>query len=332
MTSSGMDANEYHDLKRLFEDVKLTKDVDSKIWMEQVRDKLYTMFCSHLNDEYINEAFKWAAELCMLTGDFTWISPNESWTPSEIKIFSCIVGRSLIELNALFPLFNRHINHGDEPKKDDRDKIIERSANPDDYDLFGYHLVLLESVIKTLVKWQSIEDDKEDGIGGDTISIFDNFDKNKLHYVLDRLREVMILVGEYLETVHSHWQSLIQQQDSLKFAATEGALRVMSVWLSEDPCFQPQKRDLIMDLMIKNLLLDGRPLDKDIIVLAIHSVCTQDEESHLVFRRAANHKEALEKYLEYTEEERKKSKNYSRSRKKFLFRCGLVKDLMRDET
>lgn len=295
-----------------------TTDEDPAEWLHSIRDKLYSMFCSPMKEEYTHEAFKWVSHLCISVGDFSWISPNGSWNTNEVRIFTCIAHLSLTEIHILLPLIQRHLTSGEEPDLEDG-KVLARSANLNDYDKFGNHLVILESVIKSLVKGQTDEcvNDLADKIKG-----------SELKNLLERLKEALALICEYLELVHSSWFDLTKDQTSEKFSSAEAALRITCVWLSEDPCgFEPQCKRFLIDLIIKHLLIDGSSKN-DLLVLALHSVCTDSEDMMSSLKETTEHEAALEKYLAYVQAERRKSSGDRRNQKIFKLRCGLVKDLI----
>lgn len=314
------------DLRKMFEGSHLTMDEDPSVWLKLVRDKLYSMFRSPLKEEYNREAFKWVASLCMSIGDFTWMCSDDVWTKEEAKMFSCIVRLSMNELHILLPIIQRHLTYGDKPELEDG-KVMARSANSTEYDAFGDHLVILESAIKSLVKGQ---DDEGDGKN----PLADCIDNQELKSLLERLKEIISEICDYLEVVHRYWLQLTDQMNTEKFSSAEGALRIMSVWLSEEPLgFETQCERFLIDLIIKNLLLLDRPTQDDLLILALHSVCTQNNKLLQNLKNNPKHKEALQKYLDYVQQEKIKSNNTScnndkRIEKVFKLRCGLVKDLL----
>lgn len=321
-----LESEQVEDLKKTFKDSELSKNENSADLLRITRDKLFSIFCSHMREEYTHEAFKWVSQLCISVGDLSWISSNDKWTHDDAKILSCVVQLSINELHILIPLVQRHLTCGEEPDIKDG-KVLARSAKPDDYNMFGDHLVIIESAIKCLVKGQ-----KFDNNDVESNSLLDAFKENELGILLRRLKEAMTLICDYLELAHRHWTELIEQKDGEKFISAEGALRIMCVWLSEDPVgFESQSKRFFNDLIIKNLLMTCRQTKHDLLILALHSVCTQNEDMHKALRQIPNYKEALEKYLEYVQSEQTRhSKNISgrRTQKIFKLRCGLVKDLM----
>lgn len=296
----------------------ITENEDPIRWLQPIRDKLYSMFCSPMKEDYTHEAFKWVAQLCMSIGDFSWISPSGNWTVDEIKIFSCIVRLSMTEINILLPVIQRTLAHGDEPDCEDG-KVLARSANSDDYDKFGDHLVILESVIKTLVK---------DETEGKTNAIVNAIKGVELKNLLERLKEAITLISEYLDLVHQHWDELIKHPTSERLSSAEAALRIICVWLSEDPCgLENECTRFLIDLIIKHLIKGG-PSKNDLLILALHSICTSSEEMMTAMRKCSDHRQAMDLYLDYVQKEQKRSIGDRRSQKIFKLRCGLVKDLM----
>lgn len=313
-------------LKDLFQNAHLSTDEDSDVLLKSIRDKLFSIFCSPMKEEFTHEAFRWVSQLCMSVGDFSWISTDNNWSSEEVKIFSCIVRLSINELHILVPLIERHLTSGQEPDVEDG-KVLARSAESEEYDRFGDHLVIIESVVKSLVKDQQPDDDDVE-----TNLLTKAFKAEELVNLLNRLKEASTLICDYLELVYNHWNTLTKQLDDEKFSSAEGALRIMCVWLSEDPVgFESQSKRFLIDLIIKNLLLSSR--QHDILILALHSVCTQNEELLSILKQIPSHREALQKYLDYVEAEQSACKrriSERRSQKMFKLRCGLVKDLMKE--
>lgn len=293
-------------------------DEDPNEWLQPTRDRLYSMFCSPMKEDYTHEAFKWVSHLCMSIGDFSWISSKDDWTAKEVKIFSCIVRLSLSEIQIIIPVIQRTLTCGEDPECENG-KVLARSANSSDYDRFGHHLVILESVIKTLVKNQT--DDKINNLA-------DAIKGPELKSLLERLKETVTLIIEYLELVHQHWNELIKDTSNEKFSSAEAGLRITCVWLSEDPCgFENQCTKFLIDLIIKNLLMGG-PSKHDLFILALHAICTSCEEMLMTLKDCSDHQKALEIYLDYVQKELRMSASDRRAQKVFKLRCGLVKDLL----
>lgn len=315
------------ELSKIFENSQATFNENPSRWLGLVRDKLFNMFRSPMKEEYSHEAFRWVSQLCISIGDFSWVTTANKWTHDETKIFSCIARLSLSEIQILLPLMQRHLTLGDEPELEGG-KIIDRSANHDDYDKLGTHLVIVESIIKSLVKDQ-VDNDDEDS-AGDTQElnpVTDSMTPDELKNLLERLKETMISICEYLELVHRHWQDIIHIRDSEKFSSAQAAIRIISVWLSEDPGgFEPQCKRFLIDLMIKNLLLDDNRSRDDLTILALHSICAESDELVRSCKEVSAIDDALEKYLRYVQTEQGKSED-RRTQKIFKLRCGLVKDL-----
>lgn len=313
------------ELKRLFENADSTTDLDPSSWMKSIRDKLFTMFCSPLKDEYYQEAFKWVSQICLTVGDLSWITTEDTWTKDDVKMFSCIAKLTINEVRILLPLIERHLLVGDEPEMEDG-KVLARSADPSDYDRFGYYLVIIESTIKTLVKNQDLDE-----VPSDTKEFLtDVLDPQELQSLLDQLKSLMKLICDYLEIVHRHWQQILETQGD-KLSSAEGALRIISVWLSEDPgSFDSECNRFLLELIVNSLNLHDRSIQHDLYILALHSCCASDEQGLRNLRKIPGHREALEKYLLHIEKEKEKEKDNKRRMKVFKLRCGLVKDLLSD--
>lgn len=310
----------------LFKDAGPTTDVHPSVWIKTMRDKLFTMFCSPLKDDYFQEAFKWVAQLCMTLDDFSWIVPDGQWTPKTCQIFSCIVKLSMNEIQILMPMIERHLTVGNEPELEGG-KILARSANSADYDKLGSHLIIMESAIKSLIKNMPDEETaRSEKLPSKCLT--DVLDNKELQGLLEQLMCTMTLILNYLELVHRYWSRIIEQKESEMYSCAEATIRIVCVWLSEDSdSFQPQCRRFIIDLIINSLSSDNS--QHDIYLLALHSVCTNDQESLAKLRSNATYRHALEKYLQHIQKERKNSKvNETRRIKMFKLRCGLVKDLL----
>lgn len=320
------------ELKKLFENQSNTTNEDSTIWLTSVRNKLYSMFCSPMKEDYIHEAFKWVSHLCMSMNDFSWISPSGNWLEHECRIFSCVSLLSMTELQILMPTIQRRLTCGDEPEIEDG-KILARSATSEDYNRLGYHLVIIESIIKALVKDQEFNEDEEDQRERSTVTLASSLKSSDLNNVLDKLKETMTVICDYLESVHRHWRSLIDHhRDDNTILSCEGSLRIMCVWLSEDPQgFESQCKRFLIDLLIKNLLLKERLNNYDLLIVALHAVCVYDDEMLDVMRRNPEYKVALEEYLKYVDNEKNRYGTDRRKQKFFKLRCGLVKDLMSNQ-
>lgn len=317
---------QFEEVRKIFKDSEPTRDENPDDLLKSIRDKLFSVFCSPMKEEYTHEAFRWVSQLCISVGDLSWISSNNKWSHHEAKMFSCITRLSINELHILIPLIQRHLTYGDEPEIEGG-KVLARSAKTEDYNKFGDHLVILESVIKCLVKGQKLDDTEVE-----KNSLPCALTCYELGNLLEKLKEAMTSICDYLELVHEHWTELIKQMDSEKFISAEGALRIISIWLSEDPIgFESQSRGFLINLIIRNLLLSSRQTKHDLLVLALHSICTQDENKLSTLKQIPDYKEALEKYLDYVQSEQsKQAMNIGdrRSQKIFKLRCGLIKDIM----
>lgn len=318
---------EEDDLKKLFDNSQETFNENPTKWIGLVRDKLFTMFQSPMKEEYAHEAFRWVAQLCMSAGDFSWMTTGGKWSQVEAKIFSLIARLSLAEVQLSLPLIQRHLTFGDEPEVEEG-KILARSADHQDYDRFGTHLVIIESLIKSLVKDQTDEDEQSSSVEQELNPVTDAITPEELKNLLERLKETMTSICEYLELVHRHWQDVTKCSHSEKLSSAQGALRILSVWLSEDPGgFEPQCKRFLIDLMIKDLLLDDKPTRSDLTILALHSVCAESDELVEACKGVDNFEKALEMYLKYVGKESQRKSNDRRAEKMFKLRCGLVRDL-----
>lgn len=315
------------ELSRLFANSQPTRDEEPRIWIKLVRDKLFSMLCSPMKTDFSNEAFKWVAHLCLSIGDLSWLSvEDKSWTKNEAKMFSCIAQLSMNEIHILVPLIKRHLTCGDASEIED-DKIVERSANSSDYDSFGNHLIILESVIKSLIVDQPEDNSSE----LDVTPLTDMIETQVMTSLLDRLKRSIEEICDYLELVHRHWQELTSDVSTEKFNSAEAALRIMCVWLSEEPNgFEPQCKRFLLDLIIKSLLLRNRPSNSDLSMMALHSLCIQNDELLGTLKSIPEQARALEIYLEdieYARHKQNKGDKKTKAKKAFRLRYGLVEDL-----
>lgn len=322
--SSAQADESFEELKKLFEknviDSGAHPNENSDAWLARIRDRLYCMFRTPLKEEYYQEAFKWVANLCLSAGDFSWLCTNNEWSEDGAKVFACIALLSLNEFHILLPLIQRHLTCGEQLDKEG-DKIIRRPANPAEYAAFGDHLVILESTIKSLVKNQC--EDDEYGGNNDLTHLMK---VHELRNLLDRLRSVIGDICGYLEVVHRYWAKLIDDTSTDIFVAAEGALRIIAVWISEEPTsFESQCKRFLNDLFLKNLLLIGRPTNHDLVILALHSACTSNDELLAALRANSDHRDALQRYLDRAQAQRGPAR---KEEKTFKLRCGLVKDLL----
>lgn len=316
------------ELKKLFENSQPTQDEEPRVWIKLVRDKLFNMFCSPMKEDFANEAYKWVAHLCLSIGDLSWLSvEDKNWTKHEAKMFTCIASLSMSEIKILLPLITRHLTCGDAPEIEDN-KLVARSANSSDYDLFGNHLIIFESVIKTLIVDQDTDDQKE----LDVTPLSDIIENPILNNLLNQLKDAVNEICDYLELVHRHWQELVEDTRSEKFISAEAALRLMCVWLSEEPTgFESQCNRFLIDLITKRLLLQGGQTNNDLYVIALHSLCVQNGGLLKALKNTPNHDKAFEIYLEHIEHERRKQKKgdkkEAKAKRNFRLRYGLVDDL-----
>lgn len=313
------------DLLEIFEGSSSKTVNHSGEWFAPIRDKLYTMFCSPMREEYTNEAFEWVSQLCLSLGDFSWIFVEKECSRDEVKMFSCIASLSLNEIHILLPLVQRHLTDGDEPDIEDG-KVLARSANDDDYNKFGIHLIIVESLIKTLVKDQ-YSNEKDDTVNN---KLIDAMRGEELVNLLDRLKEVILLISDYLKLVHQHWVRISDNQETEKFLSADGALRLVSVWLSEEPLsLENQCKEFLIDLMIKNLIVSTNSTKSDLLVLALHSIVTSSELLECVSNETENYKKSLEAYLKDVQSKQPKGvRNKRRGNKEFNLKASLVKDLL----
>lgn len=315
------------ELRKLFEHSQPTTDEEPRVWIKLVRDKLFNMLCSPMKEDFANEAYKWVAHLCMSIGDLSWLSvEDKNWTKHEAKMFTCIARLSMNEIQIVLPLIKRHLTCGDDPEIEDG-KLVARSANSRDYDLFGNHLVIIESVIKTLIVDQDTDDQKE----LDVTPLSDIIENPTLNNLLHHLKETVSEICDYLELVYRHWQELIVDVESEKYGSAEAAMRIMCVWLSEEPTgFETQCSRFLIDLITKRLLIEGRHINNDLYVIALHSLCIQNDDLLKALKNTPDHERAFNNYLEHIEHERCKQKRADRkekAKKTFRLKYGLVDDL-----
>lgn len=316
----------YQELKNIFSDADSTTNVEASAWTKSIRDKLLTMFCSPLKDEYLQEAFRWVSQLCLTFDNFSWISTSDQWTKEDCRMFSCITKLSMNEIQILMPLVERHLTVGDEPELE-KSKVLARSAETGDYDRFGVHLVIMESTIRALVKNQGRDEDTQEPPTSEEY-LTDVMESRDLQSLLDQLKGTMNLICNYLELVHRHWERLVEQKQSDMFSSAMAALRIICVWISEDSeSFQQQCRRFIVDLIISSLRLKNG--QHDIQILALHSICTYDRETHRRLKSDASYQDALEQYLCHMQKERDDKRLHDDKKiKMFKLRCGLVRDLL----
>lgn len=335
-----MEELSYNNLKELFKDYKISPNEQPPTEvLRSIRDKLFTMFCSPMKEEYTYEAFKWVSNLCLSIGDKFWTLDKANWSTEDAKVISCIARLSMGEVQILLPLIRRHLNCGDEPDVEDG-KLLERSANSNDYDRFGNHLIILESVIKCLVEGQDFDygedcDEKKPTDNSNCqLVLTDHLRGEELINLLDRFKEIMKLICDYLEDVNKSWDNLMMNKNDHqdKLSSAEAALRFISVWLSEEPdAFVNECESFLIELLVKNLLLIDRPSKDDLLILALHSICTQNKNLMKTLKKIPKHEQALESYLDFVQRENSKSSSSNddkRNKKLFKLRCGLIKDLL----
>lgn len=323
------DTDEYNP-REIFGDASRTTDLDSSIWLKDLRDKIFSMFKSPLREDYNEEVFRWISTLCTCKSRFSWLCSDESnWTKEEAKIFSLIARLSINELHILLPNIRRHLICGDEVECDDDGKVLARPANANEYSNFGVHLVIFEETIHSLVHGQDDDDDGRRQKSSRLNRLADSIESNELKSLLERLKEIASELLDYLEDVHRHWEKISAETSDQTYQASQGALRAVSVWVSEDAgSFEPQCKRFLIDLIVKNLIaseqLTYQETSTDLLIMALHSVCSGDDEMKKVLKGVPESKVALQKYLDLVQQEygeRKKDKV-------FKLKCGLIKDLL----
>ena len=327
----------FEELKLLFGDADKTFDEKPDVWMKLVRDKLYSMLRSPLKQEYTSEAFKWISSLCISVGDLSWLCKDNQWTGEDVEIFTCIVRLSLNEIQITLPLIKRHLTYGDEIESEEG-KVLARSANPEDYDSFGSHLIIIESAIRSLVadvdRDEDDDDDESDSERKSTLS--DCMKPGQLKGLLGHLKDCVTEICDYLELVNRSWSELNKETaEAAKVSAFEGSLRLICVWLIEYPTsFEDQCKNFLIDLMLKNL--DSKQIRNDLLISALHSICTNNDELMKKLRENKRHRIALQGYLDYVQiklrddnNEFSKGSQSRRKQKMFKLRCGLVRDLLK---
>jgi len=318
-------AKNLDDLRKLFENADTTTHQPSGPWLKSLSDKLYTMFRAPLREEYRREAFKWVASLCIALNDFSWLCPDGSWSKDSARVFTCIAQLSFNEIHLILPLIQRHLTFGDSEEVEDG-KLLARSANQVDYENFGNHLVILECCIKSLIDHQN---EAEEGGGGNALT--DCIDNHELASLLSQLRRRIEELFDYVGVVHRYWLKLLGQRDTYIFAAAEGALRILCIWVSEDQIsYKSQCKRFLIDMLVKNILLVDRPANKDLMITGLHSICTHDDEMKTHLKTIPNYKGSLENYIIHVQSERSDKQRSKRDEKLFKLRCGLIKDLLTD--
>lgn len=320
--------SELEELKTLFANYKATTDEQPLKWIQPIRDKLFVMLQNPLKDDYRSEVFRWIAHLTMTFGDLNWINIEDEWTPERIKMFLCVVKLSMGEIQIILPLVQRHLRDGDAVELEDG-KVVSRPANSEDYDQFGNFLVILEGAVKTLVKNQELDESPP----GTKKQLPDIISISELSSLLSELKSTMDTILEYLELVNRQIKTIPSTRDDVKFLCAEAALRITCVWLSEDPSsFHDQCNRYLFSLLLKYLLMDHRSSENDIIILALHSVCTSYPGLKRKLHSMADCQQALDKYLTFVQSEKSVEKTSAagqkRQDKKYKLRCGLIKDLI----
>lgn len=294
-----------------------------------IRNKLFTILCSPMKDDFANEAYKWVSQLTMTVGDFSWICSDGHWKEqNDIKMFLCVTRLSLTEVELLIPLLERRLLEGSEPEIEDG-KTVARSANSEDYDKLGNHLVIMENLIKVLVK-----DDKIAGEDADettTNYLTTNMKDNDLSNLLDHLKKILLLLLRYLEYAHGNWNTIDKRHENEQFAAIMGCMRLVAMWLADDPVgFVEQTNKFLIDLFVWILFGEGHH-NIDIFIVALHSVCTEDSVIVPV-KEQSRLKDAMQRYLNYVTSEYNQSAKSSHQLKKqtkiYKLRCGMVRDIL----
>lgn len=314
-----------NEIKGLFEHVEARETNDDPTrWILLIRDKLYIMFRSPLKDSYSDEAFKWVGQLCASFDGFGWISPDGQWSSDEAKIFTCIAMHTIVGIQILIPPIQRHLTCGPDLVYED-DKVMEKSATPEDYEKFGTLALILEHTLKTLISDDHCDHDRDrenDIENRLLLSLTDNDRRS----ILCRLKGAFNSICDYLEIVHKYWIDIKDKPSCDMFSAAMCALRLLSYWLSEDPtAYHSQSKRFLIDLIIKTMNIEGPNFD--LLMVALHSVCTQDSSMIEALKKSRDHQEAIEKYLGHVKQQ-ELGQDKSAPSKIFKLRCGLIKDLM----
>lgn len=325
-----MDKDAINELTNLFDKYPSQNLDNPDEGLVAIRDKLFTLLCSPMKDDYAHEAFKWVAHLTLIKGDFSWICSDGRWKgQDEIKIFLCVARLALTEIEVLMPLLNQSlISHA--PEIEDG-KIVARSANLDEYDKFGNYLVIIENLIKSLVK-----DDKFNACDSEescTNYLTLNMTHDDLGSLLDHLKKTLTMLLRFLENAHLNWNKIDKRCETEQFAAIMSSTRIVAIWLADDPCgFAEQTEKFIIDLFIKILLDDQNDNQNiDIYVVALHSLCTEDAMIESLKKRHRL-KDALQKYLNFVsseyDHEAKSTRHLRQQTKIHKLRCGMVRDIL----
>lgn len=330
MMEDKQDIPEFLKLFKEIADIQKSKDKlgSTNDWLDPLKEKLYTMLCSPMKDDYMREAFNWISQLCFLYDGFEWISPDGQWAKDdEMKMFLCIARSSLSELQILIPLLERRLICGEEPEVEDG-VVVAKSANSEDYDTFGAHLLIIENVIQCLVATTNFDEDDD----SDSNQLTENMKSDDLKNLLEHLKETLSSVIEYLELVNDNWDKLTKSHDDKSYTSIIASLRITCIWLSEDiGSFQEECERFLICLFVKILKSDEGDI-KDSIVTVLHRMCTDDAKLLNILRNCPGYREALIDYRTYVTRlpdfPRHSKKQESKLNK---LRFGLVDDLLKSE-
>lgn len=321
------------DLENIFKNYPTQNLEHPEDGLSAIRDKLYTILCSPMKDEFTKEAFKWVAELTMITRNFSWICPDGLWNDTqEIKMFLCVARLSLAEIELVIPYLERRIILGEEPEIEDG-KVMARSANSEDYDKFGHHLVIVENLIYTLVREirdDCTDEDDQDG-HSKTNLLVDKMSQVDLTNLLKHLKTTMQAMLRYAEIAYQHWDKLNHRDENEQLSSILGSLRLIAIWLADDSCgFVDECKRFLIEFILTILRMDNCD-NRDIYVTALHSICSEDDIIPSI-KKQPQLRQSLQRYLEHVSHEYQQSPDSAKKQKKqskmYKLRCGMVRDLL----
>lgn len=220
----------------------------------------------------MNDIYKWIASCCLESGNSDCLSIG-----NDVTMFSLVARTSLNELNLVLPLMTRHITHGEEVEMENG-KILARPANKEDYENFATHLIIVENVIQSLI--------------AKDIEIFDKLD-SLLEQLQDTIRQIML----FLEEAYKNWDTL-EKENSDRFNASRAALRLASVWFSEsNGIYEEECKRFFIELLIKNLDLNNELPNPNLYLLALHSICAENDDMLRHLLKVENWQQILESHL-----------------------------------
>lgn len=277
--------------------------------LNDMRNQLFTLYKHPMNHEHMKDIFNWVSCCCIQVGNCSWISADQSWNDDDCKLFILIARISLNELSIAAPLLSENVSP---PNLNEEARYSKKPLDATDYDNFATHLIIVESVVKSLVTHE-VDDRLVKALKGD-----------ELKNLLCTLKETIGHIIGYLEIVHRYWSKLTVEHDSEpnKLNCAKAALRIVCVWFSECPgTYEPECKRFLLDLIVKNLIIKHEAPNSDLFILALHSICVEDNDLLKLVNSIPDFKPALEGYLSHIEANRAKLKEYK-------LRCGMIKDLM----